>query len=80
MYGANRDYEARFVVSEREKEKERKNLDLIMLIEVENLIESNPLNRKRQGLWFFSLHLLHCRLLSYFGPSNRSSERLLDLL
>lgn len=32
------------------------NLDLIMLIEVENLIESNPINRKWQGLWLFSLH------------------------
>jgi hypothetical protein len=68
-YEENRDYEARFLATERE------NLDLIMLIEVENLIESNPINRKRQGLWFFSLHSLHCLLPSYFGPSNRGHVR-----
>lgn len=52
----------------RKSEVEDENLDLIMLIEVENLIESNPINRKRQGLWFLLITILRS------GSSDPSRE------
>lgn len=69
VYQANRDYEARLLrVGEWV---EGGNLDLIMLIGVENLIESNPINRKWQGLWLFSLHshLSRCSIKFHLLPA-----------